>query len=58
MKKSDTGTHADSWFGESGPGGDLLSTRHVRVPVRLKCRLELLQLNAREMGPLSPPLSA
>ena len=46
-------TDPDSGLGEVGPGGDLLAGRHVRVPVALERGLELLQLLAGEVRPLS-----
>jgi len=46
-------TDPDSGLGEVGPCGNLFSGSHVRVPVPLKCRLELLQLLTREVRSLS-----
>jgi len=49
-------TDADSWFSEHGPRGNLLSTGHVWVSIGLERRLELLQLDAGEVCPLSSSL--
>jgi len=46
-------TDPDSGLGQVGPGGDLLSGRHVRVPVALERGLELLQLLTGEVSSLS-----
>lgn len=48
------GTHPDPGLCEVGPHGDLLPRAHVRVAIPLESGLQLLQLLAGEVGPLSP----
>lgn len=46
-------THPDSCLREIGPHGNLLSGRHVRIPISTECMLQLLQLLRCEMRSLS-----
>jgi len=54
----ETVTDPNSWFAEARPRCNLLSSGHVRVPVALESRLELMQLDAGEVRALASPLLA